>query len=191
MDRAELLAQLFDQLMNGREILEVECFEDDRTPPAGFLFAHRAGELIAFAPRDRDAPVAGGCELARDAETQPATATGHDDVLLHYRRANLPDGATSRLGTKRSMVGTLYGASARRQLSRISVLSCWPSALALIGEPDLTTTSATTSAPVIGLLRALTSDICTLGCRLITASTSSGWTLRPPTLMMPSRRPTK
>ena len=47
------------------------------------------------------------------------------------------------------------------------------------------TTSATTSAPVMGFFLLRTSDTRTFGWQLITASISSGWTFRPPTLTIP------
>ena len=46
-------------------------------------------------------------------------------------------------------------------------------------------------APTSGSGTVTGRDIRTDSCPLITASISSGWTFRPPMLMMPPRRPTK
>ena len=155
MYRAELLAQLFDQRgnrpRNSRDRMALKTSE-----PARPGFSRRIAQVSCSLSCRAIAMtlVAGGHELDRDTETQPATATGNDDGLLHHERANLPDGATSSDGTKRTMVGTLYGANVRRQLSMISLFSRWTAVAALAGESAFTTTSATTIAPMIGFLRA-------------------------------------
>src|SRR5262249_39291087 len=102
-------------------------------------------------------------KFACNSEAQSLASTSHHDGL-HHERASLPAAETSKDGTKQIEAGTLCDGSNSRQAARISPLRISvPAHAPLLSGSERKTMSATTIAPVIGLFRILTNDICTLG----------------------------
>src|SRR5271154_6852108 len=78
--RSELLAHPFSQVVNARDIGEIESPEVKRPISFGLNLAHRRSEGLALFPCDSDNNIASRCELARNRKPQAAAAAGYNDI---------------------------------------------------------------------------------------------------------------
>src|SRR6516225_9654208 len=147
---------MFNKSTDTSDVGEIACSEIQLGRVMGFLVSNSLIDRFATAASYRHNSVPGCHELASDAKSQSAASTSNDDGE-HQTRANLPEGVISIEGTNRIRAGTLCGAKAWRQLSRICSLSAARSIS--LAQPSRSTTSAITRAPVTGLRPDLTRDI--------------------------------
>ena len=171
VDRPGLPADALDQRGNPRDLGEVERHEPQRPRRGPIGLLDRRCQLIVHLPRDGDGIVARrrsaggrcrgrgrGCRRSRSLYGMTGQLAGGGD----FERGDEADEAPEPCGAP-----ARRGRSAR--ISRGGSLGR--------GGGASSTTSAVTSAPVIGLCFGRTFDMRTAGWRLMAASTSSGWTL--------------
>jgi hypothetical protein len=143
---------------------------------------------IGVFPRNCDDVVTLPCELTGDSQAQPPASTGYDDIT-HGWRTILPVAATGKSPTKWIAAGTLCRGSAPRQSCRISCSSLpacpfRPRAVSqnYVGYHERTGDRVLSGAHQRHPNLRVTIDHCFDFLRI---------TFKPPTLMTPSRRPTK